>query len=369
MLLNSDSVVHYLLQRGFVSFDIAVGGDLIVLKTPRRNHNFKIMLRRRPGLFVKQAQQWDSHAISTVQREGWCYSLAKTVPEFAPLLDLLPDFYWYDSVRHVLVLELLSGYENLAVYQSRERAFPVEIAETLAETLGRYHLGTRGKLETLPQASIFPRTTPWALSMHRQQAEWFSSFSAGNAQLLELVKKYDQFAIALDELVKSWNHNSLIHGDIKWDNYLVRPATDSRAKCSLKLIDWELADIGDALWDVGAILQSYVSHWINSIPVSPGATVEQLMVQAPFPLEVFHPAMNAFWHRYTEVAEIPSASKRELLDRSVRYGAARMLQTAYESLSFSAQIHSNAIYLLQASMNILLNPEEAAEQLFGIARA
>jgi len=36
MLLNSDSVVHYLLQRGFLSFDSVVDGDLVVLEAPRR---------------------------------------------------------------------------------------------------------------------------------------------------------------------------------------------------------------------------------------------------------------------------------------------------------------------------------------------
>jgi hypothetical protein len=46
-----------------------------------------------------------------------------------------------------------------------------------------------------------------------------------------------------------------------------------------------------------------------------------------------------------------------------------MIQTAYESLSFAVQVNSNALYLLQVSMNILLNPDEAATELFGIAEA
>ena len=341
----------------------------MVLEAPRRNRNFKVMLQRYRGLFVKQAQQWDSNASSTLQREAWCYSLAKTAPEFSPLLELVPEYYWYDPVRSLLVLELLSDYENLVVYLSRTGAFPVEIAETLAEIMGKYHLSTRGKLEALPQAAVFPKASPWALSMHRQQAEWFQTFSGANVQLLEIVKKYDQFATTLDELSKGWKWDSLIHGDIKWDNCLIRPANGSQTKVSLKLIDWELADIGDALWDVGAILQSYLSHWINSLPISSGVSAEELVARAPYPLEGYQKAMRGFWRRYAEVAEIPSTDRKESLNRSVRYGAARMLQTAYESLSFSTQIHSNALYLLQVSMNILLKPEEATEQLFGIAEA
>src|SRR6478735_2931933 len=103
MLLNSDSVVHYLLQRGFLSFDSVVDGDLVVLEAPRRNRNFKVTQRGRPGVFVKQVQEWDPQAIATVQREAWCYSLAKTLPELSALNELLPEFRAYDQQRNVLV--------------------------------------------------------------------------------------------------------------------------------------------------------------------------------------------------------------------------------------------------------------------------
>jgi hypothetical protein len=369
MLLNSDSVAHYLLQRGFMTFDSVVDGDLLVLEVTRRNRNFKIIRQRYPGLFVKQVQQWDPQAIATLQREAWCYSLAQTVPELAALAKLLPGYRSYDPQRNVLVLELLSGYESLAEYQHRLGKFPVEIAMTLGEALGQYHSATREKLERIPQASIFPKMAPWVLSIHQQQPTWFQSLSAANSQLLGIVKKYDQFATTLDDLRSHWSHSSLIHGDIKWDNCLIQPATETNDKPNLKVIDWELADLGDALWDVGAILQSYLSYWILSMPTWPGATPEELIAKAPYPLEAFQAAIQAFWSKYREVAEISKKQRKEWLGRSIRYGAARMIQSAYEALTFSMQMNPNALYLLQVSMNILLNPEEATQELFGIAEA
>src|ERR1051326_2322846 len=73
MLLNSTTVVHYLLHRGFLTFDSVVDGDLMVVEAPRRNRNFKLYRQGLPGLFVKQVRQWDVHAIATVQREAGCY--------------------------------------------------------------------------------------------------------------------------------------------------------------------------------------------------------------------------------------------------------------------------------------------------------
>lgn len=369
MLLNSDSVVHYLLQRGLLTFDSVVDGDLQVVEAPRRNRNFKLFRQQRPGVFVKQVQQWDAQAIATVQREGSCYSLVQTLPELATLSGLLPKFLAYDPVRHVLVLELLSGLETLAEHHQRLGKFPVEIAGVLAEALGSYHHETRRKLSSVPQASIFPRQAPWALSMHLQQPEWFQSLSAANSQLLQIIKKYDQFATTLNHLQAQWNYDSLIHGDIKWDNCLVQDAGGPGDKPVVKVVDWEMADLGDALWDVAAILQSYLSYWILSMPVWPGATAEQMIARAPWPLELLQAPMRAFWDTYRQVAEIPSAERKALLMRTISYSAARMIQSAYESLSFSVQMNSNALYLLQVSMNILLQPEEGAAELFGIVEA
>jgi hypothetical protein len=366
MLLNSDSVVHYLMQRGFLSFDSVVEGDLMVVEAPRRNRNFKVTRQRGAGLFVKQVQEWDPQALATVQREAWCYSLAKTVPELASLRALLPEFRFYDAQRYVLVLELLKEFESLAEYHQRLGMFPAEIAEALAEAMGAYHRETRDRLAQLPQAQVFPKTVPWVLSVHLQQASWFQSISAGNSQLLGLVKKYDQFSAALDRLRSQWSFSSLIHGDIKWDNCMIVAPASANGKPKLKVVDWELADLGDALWDVGAILQSYLSFWILSMPTWQNAKAEDLIAHAPYKLEAIQGAVRAFWRRYTQTAEVPADARREHLIRSIAYGAVRMIQTAYESLTYATQMNANVLYLLQVSMNVLLEPEEAARELFGI---
>jgi len=368
MLLNSDSVVHYLLQRGFLSFDSVVYGDLMVVEAPRRNRNYKLFRQNHPGVFVKQVQQWDAHAIATVDREAGCYSLAQSVPELKSLSRLLPKFHAYDPVRHVLVLELLSGHETLVEHHQRLGKFPVEIAQALAEALGSYHRDTREKLAATPHAVLFPKMVPWALSMHLQQPEWFQSLSTANSQLLQIIKRYDQFATALDGLRAQWNHDSLVHGDIKWDNCLVQQEEDG-GKPRVKVVDWEMADLGDPLWDVAAILQSYLSYWILSLPVWQGATPIQMIARARWPLEALQAPMNAFWQTYCAVAQIPPQERKALLRRTIGYAAARMIQSAYESLSFAAQMNSNALYLLQVSMNILLDPEAGAAELFGIQEA
>jgi phosphotransferase family enzyme len=369
MLLNSDSVVHYALQKGFLDFDSVVDGDLTVVEAPRRNRNFKLKQQHHAGLFVKQVQQLEPQAMATLKRENGCYSMTRDIPELASLAKLLPKFHAYDPVRHVLVLELLNGYETLAEYHYRLGAFPVEVATLLATTLGDYHRETREKLDKSSHVSEFPKTPPWALSIHHQRPEWFQSLSGANAHLLQIVKQYEQFASTLDVLRGQWHFGGLIHGDMKWDNCLIRASIDATHKPEIKIVDWEMADLGDPLWDVAALLQAYLSHWIIAMPITPGATIEQNIAASPWRLETIQLPMRALWHTYRDVAAMPTDERKPLLLRTIRYAAARMIQTAYETLSFATQVNANALYLLQVSMNVLLNPEDATHELFGIGEA
>ena len=158
----------------------------------------------------------------------------------------------------------------------------------------------------------------------------------------------------------------MIHGDMKWDNCVTYFENGNDKDPSVKIVDWELADIGDARWDVGAILQSYLSFWLLSIPANAEATAMQLVEMAQFPLEKMQPAIRVFWQTYLETHKVDSADAAELLESCVKYAAARMIQTAYEYMQYSSQISANALYLLQVSLNTLKDPKEAIRDLLAL---
>jgi thiamine kinase-like enzyme len=134
----------------------------------------------------------------------------------------------------------------------------------------------------------------------------------------------------------------------------------------LRLIDWELADFGDACWDAGAVFQSYLSFWVFSMPAVAGVPAEQLVGAAQFPVEKMQPAIRAFWKTYVETRGLNAEEARDALERSVSYGAARMIQTAYEYMFHAPQITTSALYLLQLSLNILKSPREATASLLAL---
>ena len=363
MLLNSSNIAHYLLERGLISAQQIVDGDYMVVEAPRRNRNFKVMKRDRGGLFLKQVSQWDEASLATLRVEAHCYRLTNEHQDFAPLRNLVPQFHGYDERRAVLITELLAGGESLAEYYYRHHAFPTSVATQLGQAFGKYHrLAHTSK--TSAATPVFPKRVPWVLSFHKMSPEYLQNVSAGNHQLLDVLKRYPDFGRILDKLASEWKFESLIHGDIKWDNFVLIPTGPEAV--TLKLVDWELADWGDPSWDVAAIFSAFIVFWIQSIPLTPGTPTETAMAQAQFPIEKMQPAIEAFWTAYCETMQLDAVTARAILRRSVLYCGARTIQTAYEYVQSSPQLSPLTFLILQASLNILTKPEEATQELLGL---
>jgi hypothetical protein len=365
MILSRSNVVHYLAEQGLLAPDSIVDGDLMVADASRRNRNFKVIRRAQQGYFVKQIQIWDPQTVATLGAEATCYRLARTAPEFAALAALAPRDFLYDSQRHVLVTELLPDGETLSDHHRRLNAFPSEPARLIGAQFGRLHREPMPSLEGRPEAAAFRRQPPWILSAHQHGSNLFDALSGGNAQLLQIVQSYPDFQRTLDELRADWRADRLTHGDVKWDNCVVyRPAGDGAL--ATKVVDWELADIGDAAWDLGALLQAYISFWVLSMRIGADMLPTQIAATALYPIEAMRPSIRAFWQAYVETRGLDDAAAQALLTRSMKHGAARMIQTAYETMQYAPQISPNALGLLQVSFNVLKGPQEAVTHLLGL---
>jgi hypothetical protein len=366
MVITPNNICYYLLDRGLITAESVVDGDFMVVDVTRRNRNFKIIRRQHQSFFIKQIQDWDPQAIASLQCEATCYWLAQSDAELAGLALLMPAFYLYDPARHILITELLPEGENLSDYHRRLSRFPVEIAATMGRALGTYHRDSVNKLKDNPQNAYFPKRTPWILTINQQNAQLFKALSAANSQLFNIVQTYPEFAQVLDELRSQWRFDSLIHGDMKWDNCVVYRKNGDPENSGFKIVDWELADIGDSRWDVGSIIQAYLCFWIMSIPENSEMSPVQFVELAQYPLEHMQPAIRAFWTAYLGTLQVDGTKAQELLEKCVQYGAARMIQTAYEYMQYLPHITVSALYLLQVSLNILKSPKEAIDHLLAL---
>jgi len=365
MILTPAKIPHYLLGRGLITYDSVVDGDLTITEKTLRNRNFKVIRRQNPSLFLKQIKNWDQQSILTLQYEATCYGLAQNDPDFAGLIPLMPKYYWFDPSQYILVIELLDNSENLADYHTRLGHFPADVAALIGKRLGEFHREIGPKVKNGAKDSKFQKRIPWILNLHQTNPAFLDPLSAANSQLIGILQRYPEFPSHLNSLQNEYKFSALIHGDIKWENCVVYK--NGGEELQVKIVDWELADIGDPCWDAGAIFQSYITFWIMSIPIAGDVPPSQLLDKAKYPIDDMLPAIKAYWSAYAEALQVEGKQQqKDLLEKSVKCGAARMIQTVYEHMNYSPQITPNAICLLQVCMNILENPKEAVTDLLGL---
>jgi thiamine kinase-like enzyme len=355
--LNKNDLVHYLLERGLLDRRAIVDGGMMVIEGVRRHHNYSVIRRDGSGLFIKQMQPDQAFSAQTLQKEAACYVMMESDPALEAIHALMPRFRSYDPDQHILVLELIGSGENLTELHRRVNAFPSDVARRVGELLARYHDVSSRELLPRANAAIFQGQPPWILSFHLMPRGSMQNLSAANGQFMTILQSYPDFGEALDRVRNGWRRNALVHGDMKFDNVVVR--SDDQ---SMHVVDWELADVGDSAWDVASILQAYLTWWIATLQRVPSGEPGEA---AQYPLETIQPAIRAFWDAYVSSRRLNARDADAELERAVGYAGARMLQTVYESMAWAPSLTQHAVWQVQACINILQQPRAAAADLLG----
>jgi aminoglycoside phosphotransferase (APT) family kinase protein len=211
--------------------------------------------------------------------------------------------------------------------------------------------------------SLFARQIPVVLNWQGGGHAALGQYGGVGPALSAIVQQHPEFQTLLDAIGAEWRFDSLIHGDMKWDNVLVFPIASG--DLDFRIVDWEMADLGDADWDVGAILQSFLTVWILSMPIASGLPPERYVAMAAQPIELMRPVLQAFWKAYAATRGFAEAEHKRALERSMRFGAARLVWSVFEQRLYMTQLDPAALALLQVSLNILKNPAQAVVDLLG----
>jgi hypothetical protein len=200
--------------------------------------------------------------------------------------------------------------------------------------------------------------------LHRPSLEVFRTCTAGQLAVLRTIQATEGLPTAVDELgCIELGDATLLHADVKWDNLLlVRESRHLR----VRLVDWEGATWGSALWDAGAIIASYLTWWVLSIPVTTGRGPEQLIRLARVPFDRIRPAIRAFWDAYSQRGCATVADSHAAAVQATRLAGYRLLTIAYELTQRSEQLSSAAVLHLQLGSNLLLRSIDGAARFLGI---
>jgi thiamine kinase-like enzyme len=84
----------------------------------------------------------------------------------------------------------------------------------------------------------------------------------------------------------------------------------------LKIIDWEIADIGDEAWDAGAVIQAYLSFWVFSLPLNSGMSLTDAAASSPYSGDEIKSALAAYWSSYARTRGFTQPAARQMLNRA-----------------------------------------------------
>ncbi|OTX87121.1 hypothetical protein BK726_17320 [Bacillus thuringiensis serovar londrina] len=360
--LEPQEIMIYLLKENFIQPQSIVNGELKLINTSRRNYNLKAIQNRGPSYFLKQGVT--KNKILTVTREAENYELLHSFNGDGEFSRYLPRFHRYDSQKHLLIIEHLRKAQNLREYHTHISRFSTIIAEKLGNIFGSLHRLTK-KINAKSNFCLFKHEPPSIFLLHRPTLRIFQDISEANIELIKVIQNFPDYCERLTSLQQEWRTDTFIHFDIKGDNCLIQ--SDSVKEEELKIIDWELAGLGDQCWDIGSVFVDYLFFWISTIPITSNTLSHKILEIAPHPLSEVQLAIRSFWESYVKNMGLDLISSRELLFRSVRYAAARLLQTIFEQMQMLKHITGNVIFSLQLSQNMIQKPNEAIKYLLGIS--
>lgn len=354
MFLTFRNIVHYLLDAGLINKQEIFSDQLKIKPVESRNNSFMILRKNAPSYFLKQVKALDSARTSTLKTEADCYWLTQNHPAFSAIADHIPTYINYDYTNHILVTECLTDTVNLAEFYSAAAHLPLEVAARQAQTLAACHRQTQSIRADTRIKKLFSAHPPSVFGLDARSIEYWNEKDKAGEQMVKLIRGNRKFLELLQNAGRDWQPTTLIHGDIKHANFLIK---ETNGAFRTYLIDWEIASFGDPCWDVAGILQNYFLYWIDR------ETKAQQDAYQGFSLEEIQPSLQTFWETYRRAMEYAEAEADRKLEKALRFAGLKLIQTCGESVRNQPYMPTSSAMMLQLSMNILANPADTLRRL------
>ena len=219
----------------------------------------------------------------------------------------------------------------------------------LGWTLGLVHRAFRDPaILNAPGLAWLPGDVPWVMRIHEPEPQIRATISRANCEMLRILQLDRRLCESLDRCRDAWLPDTTIHGDVRFDNVLVISAdTPPPSGVTIRLVDWELVQRGDAAWDIAGVFQDTVFFWISGMSLA--EDMGEMIASATFSLGVLQSFLRFFWQGYLQAAGLKSDAANATLLRSVTFSGARLIQTAYGMSQAADTMPARSVILLQLS--------------------
>lgn len=326
-MLQAAGLPQLLLDHGLVTPADVVDRGLRIVERSRSHSLLLVTVGDTGGFVVKQSDPARVDESARLEQEAALYAHAAARPELRAVLPAC-----HVTRPGLLILELVAA-RTLHEHHHDAGLCAPEISGAFGRALGAAHRA----LAMDPPAG-FGAALPWILSVFEPGGADFAWEAPAVRDTLAGLPDPAGMRAALARARAQWRPRHVIHSDVKWDNVLL---LDDPARATVKIIDWELAVVGDPAWDLAGALQEYVVFAITTgtLPVARHAG-----------------AIAELWEGYESATGLPAGRRARLVERSARLAGARLLQTACEVAVQSpgaASVHA----LAEHALELLTAPE------------
>ena len=336
-MLTRRDAVHHLLRLGLIAPVDVANGSVSATEYAGRNRLVQVEVAGAAGYVVKEPQRPGTPDAATMWIEGALYWMSANDAAFAELARWMPQYYHYDDRNALLTTELVAPASSLYAVLYAGTAQPETLRE-LGHVFAVLHGPVSAGLED--RARKLFRTGPaWAITLGTPQQIFAPANDAGRT-VLQRVMEYPDAPAALARAREVWRDEHLIHGDAKSGNVLVR------ADGSVRVIDWEIAAVGDGLWDVAGI--------VHSMLIPQYQTIEDLAAAE----RRARPLLDAFWDGYVAgLAHPPPGDDPRVT--MLRLAGTRLVQTCLETTLYTDRIDTFLEGTLRMGLELMTRPELA----------
>jgi hypothetical protein len=365
MFLTATNLFAYLNDLGIASCENVIEEDFLVVELGRRNRNFLVLRSKSTSLFVKQVPLMHPETIYSFVREAACMRLAREVSQKPVLNALCPSLRFYDDTRHVLIYDMLRDAETLAFAVAREPASIPALMHQLARTIAAVHLETSAHGSLVEIGPAMSGVAPWVLSIGENAESVMPNMSPAQRDLVQNIRQSRTLYYGLAALNVSWQRKCLVHGDLKWDNIMLLPTESGR---ELRLIDWELADVGEPLWDLAQITVGLLQYWLLNVP---GDRIDESF-SSPLPsasvdLSSLGVVFRDMWAAYFAGATGLHPDRNAGYALTARLVGARLVLLAFELVPKVQAITAHCRLAMRLAEYFFIDPAGAAHSLLGIS--
>ncbi len=326
-----------MLMHGVVGADDVVGHGVQLVDRSMSHTSYVVSIGGERRFFAKLADPVRSQG-RTLAAEAAVYRLARSHPALAATM---PRCWLVTDDETLIVLDAVTPPP---VDASWSVTGPLADGAGVDEVLGAYG-ELLARIHSVRPAPFGER--PWLLEALEQ--EWHRDPNQPPAvrELFRDVAGRPAFRRGFAEARRAWQATALIHGDLRWANLL----TDAEAGGKLLLVDWELACVGDPAWDLGSAMVDVLGAAVVSSgrpPAMPGL------------LDLTLPLLAG----YREEARMEPDGWRRLIERSLRLGGVRLVQSLGEHGHMGAESLATVYpLLLPLSAELLQRAPTAAGAL------